>query len=212
MDKKDIERAITNARKNALPVFHPFCERSEKAWCPGNDAGIVATIISNTWEDIRLLSQIRNKSKNDYEKKLLFKYVIVELRSIIQLMDKLQGFIFLIINEDQENKHNGHISSEEAKELRILFKKYHLIKNKVDSDIIDIRNTIGAHRGCHPWTEIINNWDKLDPDLFLELLTFLAEIFNYIKELDIYDWIRSCDDDGSVEIICSGLEQAHIPV
>lgn len=206
----NIERAIKDAIENAPPMFNPVHERSELAWCPGNEAGITATIISNTWEDILYLCELYNFLciiKDKYGKRLIFKYVIVELKSIIDQLDKLQGIIFLIIKRDSKDKPNGYISDEQTEKIRILFKEYHCIKSKVEQDILGIRNNIGAHRGSHPWKDIMSHWDKLEPNNFQELLSFIPVLFNFIFKLDIYDWIRSCDDAGTIELVSSGLKK-----
>ncbi|QTA87548.1 hypothetical protein [Desulfonema magnum] len=163
------------------------------------------SIISHTWEDILCLSKIRKNTKTDYERKLLFKYIVVELRSIVEQLEKLQGIIFTIIKGEPKNKvPKGYISEPEAEEIKSLFKKYHITKKDVEKDIIEIRNNIGAHRGNQPWVNIMELWDKLEPETFKPLLIVIPELFEAITKLDIYDWTR-IPEEGSIEICCSGL-------
>lgn len=207
MDKEEFERLIKEAEKNAPPMFHPIHERDDGAWFPSNEAGSIASIISHTWEDIHSLFKIRRKSKTDYEKKLLFKYVVIELRSVIEKLEKLQSIIFTLIkNNSTKAMPSGYISEDEAKEIKVLFKKYHSVKKDVEKDIIDIRNNIGAHRGDQPWVNIMELWDKLDPEIFKPLIIVIPELFELITKLDIYDWTR-IPEKGSIEICCSGLNK-----
>lgn len=205
MDKNEFERLFKEAEENAPPMFHPVHERDKGAWFPSNEAGSIASIISHSWEDILCLFKIRKNAKTDYEKKLLFKYVVVELRSVVEQLEKLQGIIFLIINGvPKDVELNGSICESEAEEIKFLFKKYHDTKKVVEKDIIEIRNKIGAHRGNEPWINIMNLWDKLEPDTFKPLLIVIPKLFEAITKLDIYDWTR-IHEDGSIEYYCSGL-------
>lgn len=205
MNREELDRLLEEAKRNAPPMFHPVHERDKGAWFPGNDAATIASIISHAWEDIGALLKLRKEVNLDYEKKLLFKYVIIELRSIIEQLDKLQSIIFCIIKGGDSNETpSGYISPEESEQVKLLFKKYHQVKYKIESDIISIRNNIGAHRGSYDWKNVIDLWDKLEPDSFKELFEVLPELFNYLVKLDIYDWTR-IPRDGSIEICCSGL-------
>lgn len=207
MDKEELEGIIKEAEKFAPPMFHPVHERSEGAWFPSNEAASIASIISHAWEDIHCLFKLRSGVKSDYEKKLLFKYIVIELRSVIEQLEKLQGIIFLVIKSNtEENSPSGYISPEESEQIKLSFKKYHGIKNNLESDLIAIRNNIGAHRGSHPWTDLMELWDKLEPDIFKDILVVLPELFNYLVKLDIYDWTR-IPKEGSIEICCSGLNR-----
>lgn len=206
--KEDIEKAFNEAEKNAPPMYHPIHERSNGAWFPSNEAASIGSLISHTWEDIQTVFKIRSKLKGGYEMRLLFKYIVIELRSIVEQLERLQGIIFHVIKgEPKHNLPSGYISEEEAKKTKELFNKYHSVKKHLESDLISIRNNIGAHRGTHPWNDIVELWDKLDPDKFKELFVVIPELVNYLVKLDIYDWTRNPGDDGSIEICCSGLDR-----
>lgn len=207
MKKEEFEKLLKEAEDNAPPMFHPVYERDKGAWFPSNEAGSIASIISHTWEDILCLFKIRKNTKTDYEKKLVFKYIVVELRSVIEQIDKIQGIIFTLIKgASKGNVPSGYISEAEAEEIKSLFKKYHGIKKDAEKDIVEIRNNIGAHRGSQPWENIMELWDKLEPEAFKPLFAVIPELFKAITKLDIYDWTR-IPEDGSIEIYCSGLNR-----
>lgn len=208
MEKEEFEQSLKVAEENAPPIFHPIHERDKGAWFPSNEAGSIASIISHTWEDILCLFKIRKNTKTNYEKKLMFKYIVVELRSVIEQLEKIQGIIFTLIKGESKDKiPSGYISEAEAEEIKALFKKYHEIKKDVEKDIIEIRNKIGAHRGSQQWTNIMELWDKLEPKTFEPLFVIIPELFDVITKLDIYDWTR-IPEDGSIEICCSGLNRS----
>ena len=142
MEKEKFERLLKEAEGNTPPMFHPVHERDKGAWFPSNEAGSITSIISHAWEDIHCLSKIRKNIKADYERKLIFKYIIVELRSVVEQLEKLQGIIFTLIKGEPKDKlPSGYISETEAEEIKVLFKKYHTIKKEVEKDILERRRT-----------------------------------------------------------------------
>ena len=195
----DIEELLKEQERNPIPVFHPVNERSSGAWFPSNLAGIVASRISHTWEDILCLIELRKKVETDYEEKHLFKYILIELAPLIIELNTLQGEVF------KEMETNKNITVEEIKKTKTLFKEYHQHKNKIEKDLFAIRNDIGAHRGDQPWSYIVDLWDKLDPEIFNEIFTSLPKLFNYLVKLDVYDFMRE-PEEGVIEFCQSGLE------
>ncbi len=207
MDKEEFEKTVKEAEEKAPPMFHPVRKRHDGAWFPSNEAGSIASILSHTWEDMQCLFKIRRKRKSDYEKKLLFKYIIIELRSVIEQLEKMQSIIFAITKGGSKGKTPSvHILETEAEELNVLFKKYHSTKKSIEKDIIDIRNNIGAHRGNQPWKNIMELWDKLEPKTFEPFFIIIPELFELIIKLDIYDWTR-IPEEGAIEICCSSLNR-----
>lgn len=207
-DKDKMEKIIKMMEEYEPLMFHPIYERDKIAWFPSNEAASIASLISHAWEDVCCLSKIRNGVKSEHEKRLIFKYVLVELKSVIDQLDRLQGIIFSIIKNDKLETVHGHISKTEAAQVKLLFKQYHVVKTRVESDLSAIRNRIGAHREVKSWNDIMELWDKLEPDQFKDLLVVLPKLFNYLVKLDIYDWTR-IPEDGVIEICCSGLEPVY---
>ena len=123
-----IEKALKEAEKYSPPMFHPVSERSRDAWFPDNLAAIVASRISHTWEDILCLVELRQKVKKDYKKKLLFKYIVIELTSILKELKTLQGEIH------KEAKNNPNITVEQINQTNVLFKKLNKERNKISAD------------------------------------------------------------------------------
>ena len=197
-------RALLLEAANSEPLmFHPIDERGVDAWFPSNGAASLVVIISLAWEDLILLEDIRNKSIQDREKRLLFKYALIELRSIVEQFEKLQSLAFQIINS-RKKENCCSISDNEIVQLKEVLKDYYSKKRLVEHDLSAIRNNIGAHRGADPW-EIIALWEKLEPGAFRPLLQIIPVLFEMIRNLDIYDWTRA-SEKGTIEICSSGLK------
>lgn len=202
---EDIRKILDEIKEHSPLMYHPIRERSDIAWFPSNEAAQLVVVISNAWEDILCISQIRKQQTSDYKSKLLFKYELIELTSIIRNIEKLQSIVFKITdNKNTETDIHGFIYESQAETLKECFKNYHLAKSKVEKDLIEIRNKIGAHRDSKEICKFESLWDKLNPILFKPLLIEIPNLFNSLKELDIYDWTRIHDDD-SLEIYTSGL-------
>jgi hypothetical protein len=174
-----------------IPVFHPIHRREDGVWYPGNEAASLLIHISHVWEDILMLREMMDKSTNRTEKRLLFKYVLIELNSILQPIEKLQAIIM-----------TAPISEQEIETAKRLFKAHDVAKKKVRSLLRDIRNEIGAHRGLQLWERVIQLWDSIEPQRFNDLLASIPPLFNFAKELDLYDWVRKADS-GALEIFAS---------
>lgn len=203
--KRDIQDALTKSIANAPPTFHPVHERDPGAWFPGNNAASLLIHISHTWEDILRLSEICRRANDAYDKKLLFKYILVELRSLLMLLDKLQPIILKAPTFGPNEKPAWRsISQDEMSKAKKLFKQYHRARSKVEADVLDVRNKIGAHRDTDSWQEIIKLWDKLSPESFLKLFESIPPLFEHIKDLDLYEWNR-IPGGGGIEILGSRI-------
>lgn len=202
---KDSLRAQLEAAAAEEPLmFHPIYQRSAKAWCPSNEPACVLSLIAHTWEDLLTIGEIWANTEGDRERRLLFKYALIELHSIVEQFERLQSLIFQTIRS-REKENCCYISEREIIELKGLLKQYHSEKRLVERDLLAIRNNIGAHRGYHPWNEIIALWDKIEPEPFRPLLEVIPRLFERVRNLDIYDWM-SIPEKGTIQICCSGLK------
>ena len=60
-----------------IPPFHPVHQRDSAAWYPANEAASLLVHIDHIWDDILVLSQMRRKARDERDKRLLLKYIIV---------------------------------------------------------------------------------------------------------------------------------------
>ena len=186
-------------------TFHPVHERSENAWFPGNEAASLLLQCKHIWEDIDSLAKIRSATRNEYSRKLLVKYLIIELRSLMEVFDRLQGYVMKAEVFDPAVKcaYRGLTQSEHAK-AKELFKEYSLAKRTTERLIIEIRDNIGAHRGNVNWQQIMQFWDKVSIETIKPVLDVIPRIFEHVRELNIYEWNRYLLD-GAIEIIGSRI-------
>lgn len=207
---KELDKLLEEAMRNAPPTFHPVHVRDETAWFPGNEASSLLIQLSHIWEDIGCLSKLHRSASDAYSKKLILKFVLVELRSFLRLFDRLQSIVMKTPIFDPKEKHGyREITKEEWEQARILFDKYSTAKSSVERKIISIRNNIGAHRENLDWQEVMKLWDILDPSLIKDLLKVIPDVFAYVKELDIFDWNRSTGD-GGIEIMTSHIRPEYL--
>jgi hypothetical protein len=76
--------------------------------------------------------------------------------------------------------------------------------------VSEIRHKIGAHRDLLVWERVSQLWDSLEPQRFYDLLNTIPPIYDFAKELDLYEWARKTDT-GAIEIFGS-LNQPWVPV
>lgn len=182
-------------------TFHPINERSEHAWFPGNEACSLMLQCRYIWDDIEAVGRLRNSTKEDYSRKLLLKYLIIELRSLIEVIDRLRTHVMKAPTFDpaRESLWRG-LTIAEHQRARELFKEYSSAKLAVENDVISIRDNIGAHRGNVNWSQVASFWDKVSVETVKPLLDAIPRIFEFVKELNIYEWNRY-HLDGAIEII-----------
>lgn len=179
-----------------MKTFHPIRSRDRyKNWHPANEAANLIVHISHTWEDLNCLKRILKERDNTYEKKLLFRYCLIEIKSLLDLFDKLQPIVMKrpVYSKTEEIEWRG-LLVEEKKKVKRLFKIYHEARDKIYSDLRDMRNKISAHRDVDSWDDIIALWDKLDYSNVNPLLKTIPPLFNYVKDLDIYEWSAELEE------------------
>lgn len=190
-----------NQNRKATSTFHPIWERDQEVWFPGDEGASLLIAGQHTWEDIERLLALRSRSKDDYDRKLLLKYVVVELRSLIQVMDALHSKVMSADTYEtgQTPLYRG-ISSQERSAAHSLWAEYSKAKKAVEDDLIALRNRIGAHRDVSDWHLVMSLWDKLDAALISKLLKAIPPAFNHAKDLNIYEWNRT-PESGVIEIL-----------
>jgi hypothetical protein len=174
-----------------IPVFHPVRQRSAESWFPGNDAAALLVHLDHAYDDVRRLAQLRQREPDPYTKKLLLKYIVVELREMIPLVERLQTLVMQApVYEVGQEPMWRSLSRAEHDDARRLFKQFSQIRKHLEADLTEIRNRIGAHRSIDPWKEVMRSWDALEPELFQPMVAAIPEVFNLVCKLDIYEWNR----------------------
>ncbi|MFZ5534307.1 MAG: hypothetical protein ACOY5H_12485 [Pseudomonadota bacterium] len=192
---------ILEDSQNTAPTFHPIHERSNRAWYPGNEAASLLIMIATIWEDIETLAKTRAAMPDDHTRKLLMKYVIMELRSLMEVLDRLIGHVMKaeVSSRDTSPPYRGLTQSEHVSTKRV-FKEYSSAKKATETKIIHIRNNIAAHRGNIEWPQVMRFWDAVSIETIEPVLNVVPKLFEHVKELDIYEWNRQ-PADGVIEIL-----------
>lgn len=126
---------------------------------------------------------------------------MIETRSLIDVFDRLQTIAVRTPTFNPEERQGWReITNSEKETLKNFLALYSEAKKKSSKMIIEIRNEVCAHRGNLNWKQIMDFWDKITPSLIEPILNTIAEAFNYIQELDLFEWNRSTEN-GTIEII-----------
>lgn len=198
-------------------VFHPVWQRNSAAWFPGDEKTSALIAGEHIWDDILRLGKVRDQCKDDYDRKLLLKYICIELRSLVEVMDKLQAAVMSAEVYEVGTKPLWRgITTEDREIAKELWKSYSTAKKKVENDLANIRNRIAAHRdfsyeskkieGVTGWNLVILLWDRLEINLFQDLMNSIPPAFNHAKDLNIYEWNR-IPEDGTIEILGGPISQ-----
>ena len=144
---------------------------------------------------------MRVATEGVYARKLMIKYLIIEIRSLIEIIDRLRAQVMKapVFNPTKESVWRG-ITEAEHQRSRELFKEYSSVKLSVEGSIIQIRDNIGAHRGNVDWQQVMRFWDEISMETVSPLLEVVPRVFEHVKELDIYEWNRT-PVDGVIEFI-----------
>jgi hypothetical protein len=200
-------RALDELLPDTAPpgVFHPIRESPADAWFPGNEAASLAVQCSHIWEDILCLTKVRAVTSDKYAGQLLLKHVVVELRSLLEVFDRLQSHVMRadVCEPGASNPWRG-LTSEEHARARALYKEYAGAKRQTERSIIDIRDNIGAHRGNLNWQQVQLFWSLVTVETIAPLLEVVPRVFELVKDLNIYEWNRSFPD-GSIAILGSRI-------
>ncbi len=173
------------------PVFNPATMRDPEAWFPGNDAAALVVHIDHAYRDMVRLAAVRESQTDQYTRKLLLKYVLIELREMLPLVDRLQTLAMQapVVDPGDASAWRS-LTPDESRQAKTVFRQFNREKNRLEGKLVEIRNRIGAHRSVDPWEDVIRSWDELEPELMQPLLDAVPPLFNFVRELDIYEWNR----------------------
>ena len=208
---ENIDDILDSSKWHEPSAFHPVNNREDMtAWFPANEAASLVIQLDYIWDDISYLEQIYKKTSDDYEKKLMIKYITVEIRSYVQLLDKLQAIVMKapVFNPSKKQGYR-ELTHDERSEAIKLFGSYSDAKKLTSEKIRKIRNNIGAHRSNINWEEVMSFWDELKPDVVNPLLRTMPKVFNYIKDLDLYEWTR-ITEKGNKSIIGTAIRPEYL--
>lgn len=190
-------------------TFHPVHERGMGAWFPGNEAAALVVQAGHIWEDIGILRELYFSQGEKYRKQLTLKYVVIEVRSLILVFDRLAAIAMRTpVFDPRERQGWREITQEERDRVTLLLKEYTKAKAQVGQMIIDVRNEVAAHRGNINWQEVRRFWEAISPELVNPILNTVPPAYEYIKGLDLFEWHR-VHENGVHEFIASQIRPEY---
>jgi len=180
-------------------VLSPIHPSNPHNWFPANEAAQLRVHLEDIWKDVGLLNDLQLKSRSDnptYDR-LLLKYMLMEFYSLIPAIKRLRTII---------KTHNTigpgdpapcrYVTTIEQRKAKAQFKKFFAALDHVSDDLKKIRNTIAAHRDQQDWHLIKETWEKIDAERFLPVINAFAPLFDFVSNLNIYNWSRHLGDDS----------------
>lgn len=180
-------------------VYHPVRESHTESWFPGNEAARILVQADHVWEDIGIMCGLYKQQKDDYTKKLLIKYAIIEVCSIIDLVDSLQTIAFKAPTSEIMHLSRSLLPSEREAAL-VKFKNFNKMKSDHQKALNSIRNRFAAHRSDKDWDLERLCWAQLSPSFIDPIIKVVRESMMFVRTLDLFEWNRTYDD-GSFEIL-----------
>lgn len=190
-------------------TFHPVHDQGPGAWFPGNEAAALLVQACHILEDIGILREVYFFQTEKYRRQLTLKYVVIEVRSLIQVFDRL-ATITMRTPVFNPNERQGwrEITQEERDKTAALLKEYSKAKSQVSKMIIEVRNEVAAHRSNIDWQEVRKFWGSISPELVNPILSTVPPAYDHIKNLDIFEWNR-VHEDGIHEFISSQIRPEY---
>jgi hypothetical protein len=178
-----------------IKIFDPLDPTDDEVWFPGTAVTSQAVNCQHIWEDISCLLELRTASTNVHARKLLLKYVVMDVYSMFPALDVLHATIMEAetYTPPEQQPFRG-ISIGEKETAKKLWSAYSKARKAAEKPLRTIRNKIAAHRDVSDWQIWKQHWEQLKPDLVNDLLANIPPVVNHAKDLNIFDWNISHDD------------------
>lgn len=169
------------------PIYDPFATPKNDDFKPYSKETNQLLHLYYIMRDIQLLYDIISKLKNNQQKRLLVKYMIIELVSVDEHLRKFANLLIA--------KKTDLICSEiEIEQLKNLKKAYEQARKPHQKVLDNIRNKLAAHRDELHLEEIATLWQSINLDDLVDILNAAVHFFNFAKDLqEIYSWYKVQD-------------------
>lgn len=177
-----------------VPIYDPVFEREDRNFYPANDPTQRLVLISQIYRDIQRLHQLIQDIPDDYGRRLLTKYAIVEWISMDRHLRRLS-------NEILSGKTGYTLNYVQQRSLKDQMRSYRQAMKPLQQEFELIRNKIGAHRDQQIHLKVVSeHWDNLEVDRLSEACNYIAIVYNYLRSLPVYTWTLKGEDDQGQEI------------
>jgi hypothetical protein len=181
------DEIITDTRwimRYDVPVFDPFRDRGDDYYHPGNEAATQLVQVGLIYRDIAKLFEMLNRLDDEYERKLLSKFVVVEWLSLDEHVNKLVGVIL-------SGRTRYSPTREESEEVKRRYGEYTRSRKPHERALRETRNQVAAHRDPLSLEAIALIWDSLDAGHVLAIVRTVPALFECLKGLNVYCWTKS---------------------
>ncbi|MFN5242002.1 MAG: hypothetical protein ACK5WC_18405 [Aphanizomenon sp.] len=168
------------------PIYDPFSEPKDDDLFPDNEEALQILHISYIFRDIRTLCDIFGRSKKSQDKRLLWKYIIIEWVSLDENLIKFANSLIA-------KKTQIICSDQEIEELKRLKKEYEQARKPHKEKLETIRNKLAAHRELLHFADMANLWQSINYEELIDILNAAVHFFNFAKDLNIYSFLKVQD-------------------
>ncbi len=165
------------------PIFDPFGDRGATHYHPVNEAAIHLVALQLIYRDIVRLHRLYSRLKVRYTKKLICKYIIIELVS-------LDTHTARLANDIISGKVGHKVEDNELDEIKQLYKQYKEARKPKWFQLAAVRNKLGAHRDSLDLLTVSKLWDQIDTDAINRLLEAFAPMLSFLMKLNVYEWSK----------------------
>lgn len=176
------------------PIYDPFGDRGPTFYHPANEAAMHLVAIKLIHRDIEKLWNMYRESKDGYERRLLAKYIIIEIVS-------LDSHVANLVKKITSGQTGYEIDADALITAKKLHRQYKSIMKKEWEDLKDVRNKLAAHRDRLDLITLSKLWDKIDIEAIVEIVNSISTLFNFLKGLNVYCWTKSGQDEEGHRII-----------
>ena len=175
-----------------VPTFDPFRNPGAGLYHPSNDAAQRLMRIQYAYQDIAALSTIAGRCQDEFERRLLLKYVVTEW---VSLDKELCTFVQCVM----KGAIDYPLSTAERASILDAYVGYRAARRQHHRHLKFIRDKIGAHRAPMDAFEISVIWDSLAPSEIRAVLKPVPALFDVLKGLAVYRWtLQQTTDQGEV--------------
>ena len=164
-------------------IYDPFRTQTEDDWYPANDLARNLLLLRLRWEDITALAAIRSRTQDTDERKLLTKYLALEIFALHDIVKRVQSLVF---QPDADMAH-----PEVLPRLRKTMRAYNREFREFSGLFTKVRNQLVAHSKDLQPTEIKELWDRLEPGALEPILRVMPTVFECLRDVGLDVWSKS---------------------
>ncbi len=189
-----------------VPIFDPYLNRGEGYYHPGNDEALRLLHVQHAYRDIAILLNIARRLRNDHERALLGKFVIVELFSLDSHATRLSSMVL-------SGRTEFEVLEEKIEPLKLLYESYRAAWRPHRRNLEAVRNKMAAHRDPLTMTQIAELWDSVDMSCIIGILREVPPLHDYLKNLNIYKWTKAeMTEQGEIRAYIQPFDSATLRI